>query len=77
MSGILRFFKFITEGFQPIYIDFNFNEGADDDEYFRVYGCPCQSGSKETRLYFDDAVLDYPLWQVEPELLQLHEQLVE
>ena len=76
MSGILRFFKFITEGqFQPIYIDFNFNEGADDDEYFRVYGCPVSLGQKETRLYFDDAVLDYPLWQAEPELLQLHEQL--
>ena len=33
MSGILRFFKFITEGrFNPIYIDFNFSQGAFDDE---------------------------------------------
>ena len=76
MSGILRFFKFITEGrFNPIYIDFNFSQGAFDDEYFRVYECPVSLGQKETRLYFDPAVLDYVLWQAEPELLQLHEQL--
>ena len=76
ISGILRFFKFITEGrFEPIYIDFNFNEGATDAEYLRVYECPVSLGQKETRLYFDAAILDYPLWQAEPELLQLHEQL--
>lgn len=76
MSGILRFFKFITEGrFQPLYIDFNFSQGASDDEYFRVFECPVSLGQKETRLYFDPAILAYPLWQAEPELLQLHEQL--
>lgn len=76
MSGILRFFKFITEGrFNPIYIDFNFSQGAFDDEYFRVYECPVSLGQKETRLYFDPAILEYQLWQAEPELLQLHEQL--
>lgn len=76
MSGILRFFKFITEGrFEPIYIDFNFSKGAFDDEYFRVYECPVSLGQKETRLYFDPSILAYPLWQAEPELLQLHEQL--
>lgn len=32
-------------------------------------------GQKETRLYFDPAILDFQLWQAEPELLQLHEQL--
>lgn len=76
MSGILRFFKFITEGkFQPLYIDFNFQQGAADDEYFRVYECPVSLGQNETRLYFDPSILEYPLWQAEPELLQLHEQL--
>lgn len=76
MSGILRFFKFITEGrFHPIYIDFNFSQGAFDDEYFRVYECPVSLGQKETRLYFDPAILDHPLWQAEPELGHLHEQL--
>lgn len=76
ISGVLRFFKFITEGhFSLIFIDFNFTDGADDDEYFRIYGCPVSLGQKETRLYFDPAILDYPLWQAEPDLLQLHEQL--
>ena len=76
MSGLLRFFKFITEGrFNPIYIDFNFSQGALEKEYFRVYECPVSLGQKQTRLYFDPAILDYQLWQAEPELLQLHEQL--
>ncbi len=76
MSGLLRFFKFITEGrFNPIYIDFNFSHGALEEEYFRVYECPVSLGQKQTRLYFDPAILDYQLWQAEPELLQLHEQL--
>ncbi|WP_151980419.1 AraC family transcriptional regulator [Acinetobacter guerrae] len=76
LSGILRFFKFITEGaFKPIFIDFDFNHGATEEEYIRVYGCPVSLGQKETRLYFDADILDYPLWQAEPELLQLHEQL--
>lgn len=76
LSGILRFFKFLTEGrFNPIYIDFNFSQGALDEEYFRVYECPVSLGQKETRLYFDPAILEYQLWQAEPELSQLHEQL--
>ncbi len=76
MCGILRFFKFITEGqFKPIYIDFDFAQGAAAEEYQRVYQCPVSLGQKETRLYFDPAILRYPLWQAEPELSQLHEQL--
>ena len=76
ISGILRFFKFITEGrFEPIFIDFNFSDGASEEEYLRVYECPVSLGQKETRLYFDPTILDFPLWQAEPELLQLHEQL--
>ena len=76
MSGVLRFFKFITEGrFEPIYIDFNFSQGSTDDEYLRVYECPVSLGQKETRLYFDPAILDYQLWQAEPELFHMHEQL--
>ncbi|WOE31206.1 MULTISPECIES: AraC family transcriptional regulator [unclassified Acinetobacter] len=75
MSGILRFFKFITEGrFQALYIDFNFQQGAADHEYTRIYGCPVSLGQPETRLYFDPAILNDPLWQAEPELLHLHEQ---
>ncbi len=36
---------------------------------------PSKFRSEETRLYFDPAILDFQLWQAEPELLQLHEQL--
>lgn len=76
LSGILRFFRFITEGrFQPTAIDLNYAHGAHTTEYLRVYGCPVHLGQSETRIYFETAVLDYPLWQAEPELLQLHEQL--
>ncbi len=76
MAGVIRFFKFMTEGrFEPLYIDFNFEQGAADEEYLRVYGCPVSLEQRETRLYFDASVLDYPLWQAEPELIQLHEQL--
>lgn len=76
MSGALRFFRFVTEGrFNPTHIDFNFTHGASDAEYQRVYGCPVRLGQVESRLYFDPAILDYPLWQSEPELLRLHEQL--
>lgn len=76
LSGILRFFKFITEGrFKPLYIDLNFQIGAKAEEYLRVYECPISLGQDETRLYFDAAILDYPLWQAEPDLIQRHEQL--
>lgn len=76
MVGVIRFFKFITEGrFQPLYIDFNFDDGAVSEEYVRIYECPVSLGQVETRLYFDPVVLSYPLWQAEPELVQLHEQL--
>lgn len=76
MAGILRFFKFITEGhFTPIFIDFTFAQGAPEQEYLRIYECPVSLEQKETRLYFDPSILNYPLWQAEPELLQLHEQL--
>lgn len=76
MTAVLRFFNFITEGsFQPIYIEFDFAHGASEEEYLRVYKCPVSLGQSETRLYFDKSILDYQLWQAEPELLQLHEQL--
>lgn len=76
ISGVLRFFKFVTEGrFEPIFIDLNYQEGAREEEYLRVYGCPVSLGQKETRIYFDPVILDYPLWQADPDLLQLHEKL--
>ncbi|ONG42122.1 AraC family transcriptional regulator [Alkanindiges hydrocarboniclasticus] len=76
VSGALRFFNFVTEGrFQVTCLDFNYNYGTSEAEYRRVYNCPVRLGQTETRLYFEPAILDYPLWQSEPELLRLHEQL--
>jgi AraC-like DNA-binding protein len=76
LMGILRFFRFVTEGrFAPICIELDYPAGAAADEYQRTYGCPVILGQREARLYFDRAILDHPLWQSEPELLHLHEQL--
>lgn len=76
LVGVLRFFRFVTEGrFQPICIELDYPDGADADEYQRVYDCPVILGQRESRLYFDASILEHPLWQSEPELLRLHEQL--
>ncbi|MCF9034481.1 AraC family transcriptional regulator [Acinetobacter nectaris] len=74
MFGVIQFFKFMTDGaFKPNRIDFDFREGAQASEYVRVYHCPVSLGQVETRLYFDTEILNYHLWQAEPELLHLHE----
>lgn len=76
LMGVLRFFRFVTESrFTPTLIELDYREGASAAEYQRIYGCEVRLGAPETRLHFDPAILDYPLWQSEPELLHLHEQL--
>lgn len=76
MVGVLRFFRFVSEGqFQPVMIEFMHHEGTDPEEYERVYGCPVILGASENRLHFKPEVLNYPIWQAEPELLRFHEQL--
>jgi AraC-like DNA-binding protein len=74
--SLLRFFRFVTDGkFHFTRIDFAFAQGASAEEYQRVFGCPVHLGQAETRIYFDIKIMDQPLWQSEPELLRLHEQL--
>jgi AraC-like DNA-binding protein len=76
MVGVLRFFRFVSEGqFQPVMIEFTHDTGATPEEYERVYGCPVILGASEIRLHFKPEVLSYPIWQAEPELLRFHEQL--
>jgi AraC-like DNA-binding protein len=76
MVAVLRFFRFVSEGqFQPLMVYFNHHEGADAEEYERVYGCPVVLGADEIRLYFKPEVLKTRIWQAEPELLRFHEQL--
>ncbi len=74
--SLLRFFRFVTEGkLNFTRVDFTHTSGADAAEYTRVFGCPVYLGQAEARVYFDKSMMDYPLWQSEPELLRLHEQL--
>ena len=71
-----RFFHFVTEGkFRFTRIDFSYSRGATAEEYERLFGCPVHLGQPESRVYFDQEIMEYPLWQSEPELLRLHEQL--
>jgi AraC-like DNA-binding protein len=75
-ASMLRFFRFVTDGnFNFTRIDFAFANGASPEEYQRIFGCPVHLGQSETRVYFDLKIMDQPLWQSEPELLRLHEQL--
>ncbi|HMU88104.1 MAG TPA: AraC family transcriptional regulator, partial [Agitococcus sp.] len=74
--AVLRFFRFVSEGqFQPLMVYFTHEEGANAEEYERVYGCPVVLGADEIRLYFKPEVLNTRIWQAEPELLRFHEQL--
>ena len=76
MVAVLRFFRFVSEShFQPLMIYFTHSEGANAEEYERVYGCPVVLGADEIRLYFKPEVLNCRIWQAEPELLRFHEQL--
>lgn len=76
MVAVLRFFRFVSESqFQPLMIYFTHSDGANAEEYERVYGCPVVLGADEIRLYFKPEVLNSRIWQAEPELLRFHEQL--
>lgn len=76
LMGMIRFFKFITEGhFSTLHIDFVHASDNEVDEYLRAYGCDVSFGEKESRIYFTKEILDYEMWQSEPDLLRLHEQL--
>jgi AraC-like DNA-binding protein len=76
MVAVLRFFRFVSESqFQPLMIYFTHTEGANAEEYERVYGCPVVLGAEEIRVYFKPEVLNTRIWQAEPELLRFHEQL--
>ncbi|HET8707466.1 MAG TPA: AraC family transcriptional regulator [Pseudomonadales bacterium] len=76
VAGIARFFEYVTENqFRLREIWFTHETGASAEEYQRVYGCDVKLGQKETRLYFDTALLAHPSHHAEPELLRLHEQV--
>ncbi len=74
--SMLRFFRFVTEGtFNFSRIDFTHTQGATPEEYQRLFGCPVFLGQPTSQVFFNAAIMDFPLWQSEPELVRLHEQL--
>lgn len=77
-AALIKFFKFVTDDhFKALAIHTEHSEGAAPAEYRRVYGCDVTLGCSEYRLYFNKDVLDYRIWQAEPRLLRLHEQIAQ
>ena len=77
-AGMIKFFKFVTDGnFRVLAIHTEHSEGAPPAEYRRIYGCDVTLGCSEYRMYFNRDVLDYRIWQAEPRLLRLHEQIAQ
>lgn len=77
-AGLIKFCKFVTDDhFQVLAIHTEHSEGAPPEEYRRIYGCDVTLGCSEYRLYFNKDVLDYRIWQAEPRLLRLHEQIAQ
>jgi AraC-like DNA-binding protein len=77
-AGMIKFFRFVTDGhFKPLAIHTEHSEGAPPAEYRRIYGCDVTLGCSEYRMYFNKDVLDYRIWQAEPRLLRLHEQIAQ
>lgn len=77
-AGMIKFFKFVTDGhFRALAIHTEHSEGAPPSEYRRIYGCDVTLGCSEYRMYFNRDVLDYRIWQAEPRLLRLHEQIAQ
>ncbi len=75
-AGLIQFFRFVTDNqFRPLAVHFEHADGAPKEEYERIYGCPATLGCGEYRLYFNREVLEHRIWQAEPRLLRLHEQL--
>jgi AraC-like DNA-binding protein len=77
-AGMIKFCKFVTDNhFRPLAIHTEHSEGASPEEYRRIYGCDVTLGCSEYRLYFNKEVLDFRIWQAEPRLLRLHEQIAQ
>lgn len=77
-AGMIRFFRFVTDNqFKVLAIHTEHSEGAPPPEYMRIYGCNVTLGCSEYRMYFNKDVLDFRIWQAEPRLLRLHEQIAQ
>ncbi|MBQ0753458.1 MAG: AraC family transcriptional regulator [Gammaproteobacteria bacterium] len=73
---VLRFLQQVSDGeFQPCHIAFCHTQGASQQDYQRIYGCPVTLGAGEGAIHFDASLLTRSSLAAEPELLAMHEQL--
>ncbi|ENX56047.1 MULTISPECIES: AraC family transcriptional regulator [Acinetobacter] len=71
---LLNFFKYISdETFTPLEIGLPYLNGADQEEYQEIWGCPVKFGQDNGYICFDSAQLTTPSAAHEPELLKVHE----
>ncbi|ENX13243.1 hypothetical protein F895_02544 [Acinetobacter sp. CIP 64.2] len=71
---LLNFFKYISEGtFTPTEIGLPYPDGAHQEEYQKVWGCPVRLGQSNGYICFDQSQLATPSAAHEPELLKVHE----
>ena len=71
---LLNFFKYISEGtFTPTEIGLPYPDGAHQEEYHKVWGCPVRLGQSNGYICFDQTQLATPSAAHEPELLKVHE----
>lgn len=75
--GFLRFFSYVTEGdFQATEIWLPYTNGANAEDYQRVFGCPARLAmSSDGAIRFDARLLQRPSSGAEPRLLKSHEAL--
>ena len=75
-GAVVRMFSALTEGdFVPRQVQFVHAEGAPQERYQQVYGCPVLFGQPRYVLIFDAAVLQKASRHAAPELLQMHESM--
>jgi hypothetical protein len=73
-----QFFKYMSKNtFTPIEIGLPYQEGATQEEYFKVWGCPVKLGQTDGYICFDQQLLNIPSPTYEPELLKIHEHHAE
>ncbi|OBY75781.1 AraC family transcriptional regulator [Acinetobacter gyllenbergii] len=71
---LLNFFKYISDGtFRPTEIGLPYLNGAHQEKYQKIWGCPVRLGQSNGYICFDETQLTIPSAAHEPELLKVHE----
>ena len=75
-GAVIRLFNALTDQhFAPKAVHFVHRQGASDEQYRSVYGCPAQFEQSAVALVFDAKVLERPSRHAAPDLLRIHESL--